>query len=246
MSAVTNAIKQCLPNPLVDALRTYRGRSRLKAYRGLSTKDVFTKIYEDGEWGGVGDREHKYFSGSGSRSTPAEIYIAAVEKFMLSLDHKPDVVDLGCGDFNVGSRVRPFCDHYVACDIVDSLIRFNAEKYKALDVDFRMLDLTLDELPPGEVVFVRQVLQHLSNDGIERAIEMIPTRYRYLVLTEHVPAEPFPHNLDKSSGPDNRLAINSGIVLTSAPFNMKAVEQTTLCEVREWGGIIRTILYRFR
>jgi len=42
------------------------------------------------------------------------------------------------------------------------------------------------------------------------------------------------------------VTINSGVVRTSPPFNMEAVEETTLCEVREWGGVIRTILYRFR
>ncbi|RZL90073.1 MAG: class I SAM-dependent methyltransferase [Variovorax sp.] len=245
MSRVTNAIKERLPAPIVNALHTYRRRSTLRAFAGLSTKDVFTKIYEDRVWGGVGDAEQKYFSGSGSRDTAVETYVNAVRKFVQSLDRKPDVVDLGCGDFHVGSRVRPLCARYVACDIVDSLITSNVEKYKALDVDFRTLDFTQDELPPGDVVFVRQVLQHLSNAEIARTVHKIPERYRYLVLTEHVPPEPFAHNLDKSPGPDNRLAIHSGIVLTSAPFNMAVREKTTLCEVQEWGGIIRTIVYRF-
>ena len=35
-----------------------------------------------------------------------------------------------------------------------------------LDVDFRVLDITSDEIPPGDVCFVRQVLQHLSNQSI--------------------------------------------------------------------------------
>lgn len=246
MSNVTNAIKRRLPAPILHALRTYRGRSKLREFSGLSTKAVFTKIYEDGVWGGDGDPDQKYFSGSGSRDVAVESYIEAVGKFLRSLGRKPDVVDLGCGDFHVGSRVRPLCASYIACDIVDSLIASNAERYKSMGVDFRTLDLTHDELPAGDVVFVRQVLQHLSNAEIARAVRKIPAKYRYLVLTEHVPPEAFPHNLDKSAGPDNRLAINSGIVLTSAPFNMEAMEQTVLCEVEEWGGIIRTMAYRFR
>jgi len=247
MSRVTNAIKRRLPTPILNALRTYRGgNDKLKAFSGLSTKDVFTKIYEDAYWGRVGDREQVFFSGSGSRDTAVETYVAAVENFVRTLDHKPDVVDLGCGDFHVGSRVRPLCGRYVACDIVDALIESDAERYDAMGVDFRTLDLAHDDLPAGEVVFVRQVLQHLSNAEIARAVDRIPAQYRYLILTEHIPREPFPHNLDFPSGPDNRVTINSGIVLTSAPFDMGAMEETTLCEVREWGGIIRTTLYRFR
>ncbi len=245
MSGVSNAIKRRLPIPVLNALRTYRGKDKLRAFASLSTKDVFAKIYEEEFWGRARRPEQKFFSGSGSRDAAVETYIEAVEKFVRTLGHKPDAVDLGCGDFHVGSRVRPLCNRYVACDIVDSLIRSNAELYEAMDVDFRTLDIARDELPAGEVVFVRQVLQHLSNEEIACAVRRIPARYRYLVLTEHVPPEPFPPNLDMSSGPDNRVAINSGVVLTSAPFSIEAVEETTLCEVREWGGFIRTVLYRF-
>lgn len=247
MSTLTSVIKRSLPTPLVDALRAYRGRARLKAFAGLPTKDVFTKIYEEGTWGSSDDPGQRYFSGSGSRDdSVVETYVEAVARFLRSLGRKLDAVDLGCGDFRVGARLRPLCARYVACDIVEPLIAFNARKYEDLDVDFRPLDLTTDTLPPGEVVFVRQVLQHLSNAEIARAVRKIPDLYRYLVLTEHVPHDPFPHNRDKAAGPDNRLAIHSGIVLTSPPFDLEPVEATTLCEAEEWGGIIRTILYRFR
>ena len=247
MSTLTRVIKRTLPVPLVDAVRAYRGRSRLKAFAGLPTKDVFTKIYEEGTWGRSDDPGQRYFSGSGSRDDAVvEAYVEAVARFLRSLGRKPDAVDLGCGDFQVGSRLRPLCARYVACDIVEPLIAFNARNYQDLDVDFRTLDLTTDELPAGEVVFVRQVLQHLSNAEIARAVRKIPALYRYLVLTEHVPHDPFVHNRDKAAGPDNRLAIHSGIVLTSPPFDLEPVEATTLCEAEEWGGIIRTILYRFR
>jgi len=247
MSLVTNVIKRSLPDNLVNALRSYRGRRRLKAFAGLPTKEIFAKIYEDGEWaGGSRDAEGRFFSGSGSRNFAVDSYVAAVEKFLRSLGHKPDIVDLGCGDFNVGSRIRPSCQRYVACDIVDALIAHDAAKYASMDVDFRTLDITSEELPEGEVVFIRQVLQHLSNSDIARVVPKLPSRFRYLVLTEHVPPDPFPHNLDKVSGPDNRLAIHSGIVLTSLPFDMPALEATVICEVEEWGGVIRTIVYRFR
>jgi len=245
MALIAAAIKRVLPDPVIKAIRTYRGRSKLKEFAGLTIQEVFTKIYDEGSWGAAHDPGQTFFSGSGSRAGPVvETYVDAVRRFLGSLDHKPDVVDLGCGDFQVGSRLRSLCSAYVACDIVEPLIAFNAKTFEGLGVDFRTLDLTKDELPSGEVVFVRQVLQHLSNDDIARALPGIQSRYRYLVLTEHVPHAPFTHNLDKASGPDNRLDIHSGIVLTSPPFNLAPVESTILCQVEEWGGIIRTILYR--
>ncbi|MGJ7506294.1 class I SAM-dependent methyltransferase [Variovorax sp. GT1P44] len=245
MSRLTTIIKQVLPDPMVQAIRSYRGRTRLRQFAGLSTEQVFTKIYEEGAWGSADEAEQVFFSGSGSRADAiVETYVDEVGRFLRSLGHKPDVVDLGCGDFFVGSRLRPLCARYVACDIVAPLIAFNAEKYKALDVDFRTLDLTRDELPSGEVVFLRQVFQHLSNGEIARALPALQRRYRYMVLTEHVPNGAFAHNLDKACGPDSRMDIHSGVVLTSPPFNLASGEASTLCQMAEWGGLVRTVLYR--
>lgn len=89
---------------------------------------------------------------------------------------KPDVVDLGCGDFKVGSQLRPWCGRYTACDVVPDLIAFNRTAFTQLDVDFRVLDMVEDPLPAGDVVFVRQVLQHLSNAAISKAIAKIASQ----------------------------------------------------------------------
>ena len=67
-----------------------------------------------------------------------------------------------------------------------------------------------------------------------------------MVLTEHVPHGPFAHNIDKACGPDSRMDIRSGIVLTSPPFNLAPVEASILCQMEEWGGLIRTVLYRLQ
>jgi hypothetical protein len=93
--------------------------------------------------------------------------------------------------------------------VVPSLIDRNRRLFASLDVDFRVLDMTTDPLPPADVVFLRQVLQHLSNGQIHAVVSKITTAYRYLVLTEHLPAlDTFTPNLDKAVGPQTRL--NSG------------------------------------
>jgi len=154
-------------------------------------------------------------------------------------------VDLGCGDFIVGSRIRRLCDKYIACDIVEPVISWNKQKYKDMNVDFRVLDISKDDLPGGDIVFIRQVLQHLSNDHIAGAISQLAAKYKYLVLTEHLPSSIiFNHNLDKPAGSYIRIALNSGVVLTSAPFNLKVKENSVLCEVADDDGVIRTNLYR--
>jgi SAM-dependent methyltransferase len=245
---IKDLLKSLLPRPVLIAIRSARFKRQAGRASAQSTREIFTKIYEEGAWGRAADQEHKFYSGSGSHEGEAVgTYIAAVRDFLSSLEKKPDVVDLGCGDFHVGSSIREFCGNYVACDVVQSLIEFNRERFKALDVDFRVLDLAEDDLPKADVVFIRQVLQHLSNRHISNAIPKIARSYQFLVLTEHLPTRgTFKPNLDKPAGVDVRPAVDSGLVLTAAPFNLKVKAERVLCEVPEhgpYGGRIRTTLY---
>lgn len=209
-----------------------------------SNLEAFSSIYKNGLWGRSTDPEQPFYSGPGSHDNVlVSCYVQNVLFFIESLKHKPDVVDLGCGDFNVGARIRPWCDGYIACDVVSELVDFNKKKYHALGVDFRTLDMAAEDLPPGEVVFIRQVLQHLSNEEIAA---LVPKLYdfKYIVLTEHLPInKDFVHNLEHGTGPGIRLAFNSGVVLTSPPFNFVCKSQHILCEVAGYGGRIQTMLY---
>lgn len=213
-----------------------------------TAQEVFRRIYTEHLWGRSSDTSRPFFSGSGSHD-PAVVatYLEAVRRFLGTLPAKPNAVDLGCGDFAVGTRIRPLCAGYIACDVVPELIEFNREQFGSLQVEFTTLDLTIDELPAGDVVFVRQVFQHLSNEQILKATRKIAATYRYLILTEHLPASAeFEHNLDKPPGPDIRMAIGSGIVLGSQPFNLRPVHERRLCQARELGGLIVTTLYALR
>ena len=235
-------IKKLLPGWLLRLRGEYLTRKEKQQH----AQRVFTRIYEQGTWGKSSDPAQRFYSGSGSHDADiVGTYVGAILEFLSSLAKKPDAVDLGCGDFSVGTRVRHLCGKYIACDIVKPVIAWNRQRFKDDNVDFRVLDITRDKLPGGDIAFLRQVLQHLSNEQIQRAVGQIAARYKYLVLTEHLPAsDTFAHNLDKPVGGDIRLGFNSGIVLTSAPFNLQVQEAVVLCEVAESDGIIRTILYR--
>jgi SAM-dependent methyltransferase len=246
---IRKMVKALLPKPIVKAIRPYRAKRLAKEYQDLTTQQIFTKIYEENAWGKSDEQAQSFFSGNGSHEKHiVATYVTAIQRFLSSLGEKPDVVDLGCGDFNVGLNIRAFCENYVACDVVPSLIEFNKEKYKALNVDFRVLDLAEDDLPKADVVFIRQVLQHLSNRHIENAIPKISSSYKFLVLTEHLPdSGNFIPNLDKPAGPGVRPAFDSGLVLTKSPFNLKVKAERVLCEMPEfsdYGGLIRTTLYQ--
>ena len=215
-----------------------------------STEEIFNTIYERNLWGKSEDSTIKFYSGDGSHDpTIVSPYVNVVSTFLLFyrlISNKPaNVVDLGCGDFAVGSKIRHLCDRYVACDIVAPLIEHNKVKFQSLNVEFKTLDLATYDLPNGDIVFVRQVFQHLTNDQIKNALINIQSTYKYLVLTEHIPsAHNFTANIEIPNIGDWRMSLNSGVVVTDPPFNLEYVERINLCQARQYGGIISTILYK--
>jgi hypothetical protein len=244
MVMIKGLIKKGLPPIALRVVRYYKNRE----YNNLSSEQIFTKIYESGAWGKSEDPARPFYSGSGSdRDDEIAAYFQSVGEFLSSLHVKPCVVDLGCGDFNIGSQLRQFADRYVACDVVPNLIAFNKTKFKDLDVDFKVLDLVEDELPPGDVALVRQVLQHLSNHQISRFVARASSIYNFLVVTEHLPSRSnFKHNVDKLTGAGTRMGHESGIVLTSAPFNLRPKMEKELCRINSVDtGILVTTLYEF-
>jgi SAM-dependent methyltransferase len=209
---------------------------------GMTPQQAFSQIYDKRAWGGGPG----FYSGIGSHDPQVvNPYVAALRHWMAGRGPL-DAVDLGCGDFHVGGKLRPLFRNYIACDVVPALIESLKAGPHAQNVDFRCMDLAHDPLPPGDLVFIRQVLQHLPNAMILALLPKLAA-YRWLVLTEHLPAKPgFKPNLDKPLGPDIRLRQDSGVDLCAAPFDLVPMETQVLCEARQYGGLIRTTVYRLQ
>jgi len=241
-----SAVKRVIPRPLRQMASEYLSQ-RWDAKTGkLPVGEVFSSIYREQKWGAKSGGD--FFSGSGSHD-PSLVspYVNAVRAFLQSLPSPPSVADLGCGDFNVGSQLRPYCGRYIACDVVPALIERDKKMFAEAGVDFCCLNIIDEELPDADVVFLRQVLQHLSNAQIASVIPKL-YRYKYLVLTEHIPPQPgFPPNRDKVTGGGVRLLQGSGVVLTAPPFSLKVKSDSVLCATNEsvfrYPGLIRTSLY---
>lgn len=205
------------------------------------TKAVMHQIYEQKLWGG---HSFDFYSGMGSHNpeiiTP---YITHVSHFFKT--HSNLVVcDLGCGDFNIGKHFTQLTKKYNAIDIVENLINRNKAIYKKDNLKFHCLDISKDDLPPGDCVILRQVLQHISNSEIKRILQKIAT-YKYILLTEHLPKGDFTSNKDIISGQGIRLKKLSGINLLDPPFNLQPKASYTMDKhiLKENKGIIKTTLY---
>jgi len=222
-------------------------------YRGLTPKEVFTRVYEDGAWQST-EAARSFDSGSGSHNEQTVgVYCDAIRDFTRRFAHPIDAADLGCGDFAVGSRITKYFRRYIACDVVPSLIARNRQQFMLPGVEFRALDITAEELPQATVGLLRQVLQHLSNDQIKTVLAKACSTYQFLIVTEHIPASPtFTANIDKPCGPDIRLSVSSGVILTAPPLSLKPLSQEVLCTAPEpdgitsFPGLIVTTAYRLR
>ncbi|HSE46952.1 MAG TPA: class I SAM-dependent methyltransferase [Gemmatimonadales bacterium] len=119
------------------------------------------------------------------------------------------------------------------------LIERNRRMFVRDNLTFRAIDAVTDPLPPGDLVIVRQVFQHLRNDQIQAILRKF-ARYRTWIISEHGPSSSFVPNLDILSGPDTRLSVGSGVVITQEPFPVRPRHSQVLSEVHVKGGVIRT------
>ena len=204
-----------------------------------TTQEVFEAIYRDKLWGGRKRFWRRFYSGSGSiGSSIVKPYIEAIAPHIANRS----IVDIGCGDFFIGKQLVPLAARYIACDIARPLIEFNRKKFSGATLEFHILDAAEDQLPDGDIVIIRQVLQHLDNASVSKVTAKL-SKYRMAIITEHVPADKFIANLDMPTGTGNRTSIHSGLVLSEPPFSLPVGE--TICEVSQHGGLIRTNLHRF-
>ena len=110
------------------------------------------------------------------------------------------IVDLGCGDFNVGKNFIDDCNKYVACDISSIILERNKQNHQYNNIEYNQINIAEDKLPKGDLAFVRQVLQHLSNREIKKFADYLNKvkPYKHLLITEGLPFEKgFKPNIDK-------------------------------------------------
>lgn len=235
--------------------RVYRKLKRIirnARNRGRSPREVFEEIYRRSEWGRNKD---EFSSGTGTEDERITgPYVQAVERLLREQGLVGGTfVDLGCGDFKVGSTLCRLASKYIAVDVVGPLIEGHRSRGWGGEVEFQQLDITSDPVPGGDVCFVRQVFQHLSNAQILRVLPKL-SAYRLVIITEHIPeaGDLTVANADKVQGGDIRLFGGSGVFLDQPPFNLPADKLETLVEVpgHEFGGgicepgVIRTSVYR--
>jgi SAM-dependent methyltransferase len=203
---------------LLSSNGTIANAADVDAGTGPAPREVFRQIYQRDLWGRP---SNSAFSGPGSDPRYSDPYVSYLSGWLAQSTPRR-IVDLGCGDFRVGSRIAEafHSTSVIAVDIVPELIDRNRTAFAALsNVEFQVVDMLLDELPEGEVALVRQVLQHYDNASAMLAIRRLMGRYPILFVTEHVRTFPGARpNLDKPV--DQHIRSEGGLQIDKPPFSI--------------------------
>lgn len=191
-------------------------------------EEIFSDIYKNNTWGGT---PGTFYSGTGTSNPNTSIYIEKVIAFIHGHNIK-SILDIGCGDFKVMSKVLEKVDvNYIGGDVVVDLIEHHQKKSSTENTKFIMLNAIDDDLPTADLVTIRQVLQHLSNDQIEKILSKL-SKFKYVLISEHMLlGDPIVPNIDKIPGPHIRTRVHSHVDIEAPPFDLKNAK--ILFEYRE-------------
>lgn len=222
--------KQIFPEWLLKLRRSALRKKFDKNYKGLQSKEIFSRIYAENTWG---DGEEGHYSGPGSHNPRIfEPYVAAIQKITRDENLFESANDIGCGDFNIGRQLAPLFDTYRGYDIVESVIDRNTVKFP--NVFFNTIDVTISSPLYAQVIFIREVFQHLSNSDIKKALSNLDGLCKVLIVSntradfgpDYLP------NKDILTGPMARRAeLDSGVHLDLPPFDIKFSRRVNVCEV---------------
>src|SRR5258708_4116867 len=152
MARLKSLLRPLVPAPMRQWLRLRLMHMR---YARMPLRQVFTEIYSGGEWGAGGLN-----SGSGSGPALNQPHLELVRDFIR--EHGiGTVVDVGCGDFRMGSQLAPAAERYIGVDIVPQVVERNRATFRAPNLEFQCANVCEEALPAGDLALVRQVLQHL-------------------------------------------------------------------------------------
>lgn len=183
----------------------------------------------------------KFCSGDGFTEAFAVQYGAMIRRFIVEND-VGTVVDLGCGDFEVASKLVSQRINYTGIDVVEPLVEHNNLIFSSDRVRFVCMDVAEEDPPNADLCLIRQVLQHLSNAEIKRILDRC-AKYPFLIVTEHYPPRDrstLP-NLDIPHGPGIRAYYDSAVVLDEPPFSLKNVSLLSETEGKD-GSMLKSFL----
>ena len=143
--------------------------------KNYSDKQVFTNIYKKNLWNGG--------SGPGSKVENAKPFLDYLQDF-INTQEISTIVDIGCGDWELMKTIHiPDRIKYLGLDIVDHIIAENQKKYAKNNIKFTAInDVTDLSSYKGDLLIIKDVLQHWEKDKIIYAMNNIIPNFKYAII----------------------------------------------------------------
>jgi len=148
----------------------------------MKYSELFAKIYQDGAWGdGSGA---KPLSGSGSNPSNARTYVDYVQNFIAE-NHIASVLDIGHGDWEMWKEYAFQDVKYLGIDVAQGLSELIQERFGSDSRQFKQLDVTQADLPSGDLLLIKDVLQHLPNGEVVKVLHQIK-KFKFAIVCNDI------------------------------------------------------------
>ncbi|MFZ1997088.1 MAG: class I SAM-dependent methyltransferase [Solirubrobacteraceae bacterium] len=172
------------------------------------SREAFEEVYRDGRWG--------FGSGHGSIPRATSDYRGFLEEFVRA-NKVRRIIDYGCGDWQLGRLIDWQGATYTGVDIVPHLVERNRREFSRPGVSFIVTPDDPGDLPAGDLLLCKDVLQHLPNSDIQAFLDQVTPRFPMSLVTNDTTTDPAELNLDIPAGNWRPVDIRE------APFGADAV-----------------------
>ena len=136
-------------------------------------QDAFATIYQTDAW--------THGSGPGSLPLNTIEYRGFLERF-IEANAVRSVTDLGCGDWQFSKQIDWSGIAYTGFDVVEAVVMRNRARHARPNIAFTLFT-AIEDLPGGDLLLAKEVLQHLPTRLVQDYIAAIRAKYRYALLT---------------------------------------------------------------
>jgi SAM-dependent methyltransferase len=121
--------------------------------------ELFGEIYRSRKWG----------DGSGGGSAPEVAkFWSAIATAVIRHTHAKTVLDIGCGDGWASSRIYLGATKYIGVDPVQEMVDYCRTHHT--HGEFECVDALTEDLPSADLVLLKEVTQHLSDESVDALI----------------------------------------------------------------------------
>lgn len=142
-------------------------------------RERFEQIYAKNEW--------QYGSGEGSLIRYVQSYIEFLQEFLKQYSIR-SVLDFGCGDWQFSQFIDWTGVDYLGLDLVNNVIQSNQKLYGSDNISFGLVDSLDSPLPSADLIIIKDVMQHWSNESIRYFLPQL-VNYQYCLIVNCI--EPF-------------------------------------------------------